>query len=128
MKGLSTAQKVALTLAFVGAGALHFLKTEAYVTIMPPYLPWHRALVLVSGFFEMLGGAGLLVSAVRRAAAWGLVALLIAVFPANLYMATHPVEAGAAALPAVVLWLRLPVQFLLIVWILWCTKTHFAAR
>jgi len=125
MKNLSMAQRVALVLAailFMGAGALHFLKTNTYVKIMPPAIPWHRPLVLLSGFFEMLGGAALLVPAIRRAAAWGLVALLLAVFPANIYMAFHPVEAGAAAVPAALLWLRLPVQFLLIAWILWCSR------
>jgi uncharacterized membrane protein len=110
----------------MGAGVLHFVKTNNYLKIMPPYIPWHRPLVLLSGFFEMLGGAALLVPAIRRAAAWGLVALLIAVFPANLYMAAHPVEAGAAGVPAALLWLRLPLQLLLVGWILWCSKAHSA--
>ena len=81
---------------YIVAGSLHFIRPEPYLRIMPPYIPWHAAMVGISGAFEILGGFGLLVQAARRAAAWGLVALLIAVFPANLYMAMHPVEAGAA--------------------------------
>jgi len=75
-----------------------------YLKIMPPYVPLHLAMVYISGGAEIAGGIGLLIPPVRRAAAWGLVALLIAVFPANMYMATNPVEAGAASLPAAALY------------------------
>ena len=78
----------------------------------------------ISGFFEILGGVGLLAPRTRRPAAWGLVALLIAVFPANLYMATNPVESGAAAIAPVLRWGRLPLQIVLIWWVLWCTRTR----
>ena len=70
-------------------------------------------MVRVSGAFEILGGLGLLVPATRRTAAWGLVALLIAVFPANLNMAMHPVEAGASGVAPVLRWERLPLRALL---------------
>jgi uncharacterized membrane protein len=99
---------------YIAAGSLHFIKPEPYLRIMPPYIPWHAAMVRASGAFEILGGLGLLVPATRRAAAWGLVVLLIAVFPANLYMAMHPIEAGAAGITPVLRWGRLPVQALLI--------------
>jgi len=125
LKRLSTAQSIALLLAaifYVGAGALHFIKTDAYLRIMPPYIPWHLAMVRISGVFEILGGLGLLVQRTRRAAAWGLVALLIAVFPANVYMATNPIEAGAASIAPILRWGRLPLQALLVWWLLWCTK------
>jgi uncharacterized membrane protein len=104
------------------AGTLHFVKTEAYLRIMPPYVPWHLSMVRISGVFEILGGLGLLVSQLRRTAAWGLVALLIAVFPANIYMATNPVEAGAASIAPLIRWGRLPIQLLLAWWLLWCTR------
>jgi uncharacterized membrane protein len=93
-----------------------------YLKIMPPYVPWPLAMVYVSGAAEILGGLGLMIPSVRRGAALGLVALLIAVFPANIYMATNPVEAGAASLPPVVLWGRLLLQPVLIWWVLWCTR------
>jgi uncharacterized membrane protein len=109
-------------LLYIAAGTLHFIKPEAYIRIMPPYLPWHQPLVLISGAFEILGGAGLLFPRVRRAAAWGLIALLIAVFPANIYMATNPIDAGASSIAPILRWGRLPVQVLLVWWLLWCTR------
>ncbi len=96
MNSLSKAQRVNIALAAVGfviAGSLHFIRPEPYIRITPPYLPWHSQLVALSGFFEILGGLGLLMPRVRRAAAWFLVALLVAVFPANIYMATNPLDA-----------------------------------
>jgi len=128
---LSTAQGIAVVLAaifYVVAGALHFIKPVPYLRIMPPYVPWHAAMVRLSGAFEILGGFGLLLPATRRAAAWGLVALLIAVFPANVYMAVHPVETGAAGIAPVLRWGRLPLQMLLIWWLLWCTRPRYVLR
>ena len=128
---LSSAQRIGVGLAaafYVVAGALHFIKPEPYLSIMPPYIPWHVAMVRVSGACEILGGLGLLVSGTSRAASWGLVALLIAVFPLNIYMAIHPIEAGAASIAPVLRWGRLPLQLLLIWWLLWCTKPRFVLR
>jgi len=107
---------------YIAAGVNHFLKPEFYLKMMPPYIPWHELMVQLSGVAEVLGGVGLLIPPTRRAAAWGLVALLVAVFPANIYMATNPVEAGAAAMPAASLYIRLALQPILIWWVLWCTK------
>src|ERR1700722_12674716 len=104
-------RRIALLLAaafFITAGILHFTKTAFYLKIMPPYVPWHLAMVRISGVCEILGGLGLLIPQTRRAAAWGLVALLIAVFPANLYMVTDPLAAGAASLSPLFLLGRLP--------------------
>lgn len=111
LKGLSTAQRIGLVFAavfYVVAGMLHFIKTDAYLRIMPPYIPWHLAMVRISGVFEILGGLGLMLTRTRRAAAWGLVTLLIAVFPANLYMATNPVDAGAESIAPVLRWRAFP--------------------
>ena len=94
---------------FVVAGALHFKHTRWYLSIMPDYLPAHRGLVYASGAAEMAGGAGLMVPAARRIAGWWLIATLVAVFPANVWMAQHPerypVPGGRASLFA-----RLPLQ------------------
>jgi len=106
---------------YVVAGVFHFLKTDSYVKIMPPWIPWHFAMVYVSGAAEIAGGIGLLVPELRRPAAWGLVALLIAVFPANVYMAMENVQVTASLVPAVLLWARLPLQALLIWWVLWAS-------
>ena len=107
---------------FVAAGSLHLVRPEIYLRIMPPYIPWHVAMVRVSGLFEILGGLGVLLPWSRRMAAWGLVALLIAVFPANIYMATNPVDAGAASIAPALRWGRLPLQAIFIWWVLWCTR------
>jgi uncharacterized membrane protein len=126
---LSAAQKIGLLLAaisYVLAGALHFIQTDAYLRIMPPYIPGHLFMVRASGVCEILGGLGLLIRQTRSAAAWGLVALLVAVFPANIYMATNPTDAGAASIAPALVWGRLAVQPFLIWWVLWCTNTRLA--
>jgi uncharacterized membrane protein len=131
LKQYSSWQRVGYCLAaifYVASGSLHFVKPELYLKIVPPYVPWHQFVVRVSGMLEILGGLGLIVSLTRRAAAWGLIALLIAVFPANLYMATNPVEAGAASIDPVLRWIRLPLQLLLILWLYWCTKPRLVFR
>ena len=111
-----TAGRVLFAVLFVAAGTLHFVIPAVYLRIMPPYLPWHQALVLVSGAAEVLGGVGLLVPWTRRAAAWGLVLLLIAVMPANVYMATAHVAAPGVMGESWAQWLRLPLQAPLIWW------------
>jgi uncharacterized membrane protein len=91
--------------------------------IMPPALPWPRALVLISGAAEFLGGAGLLLRKFRRAAAYGLTLLLVAVFPANIYMAAAHVAFPGFLGEAWVQWTRLPLQIPLIAWALYYTKS-----
>ena len=99
---------------YVVAGVGHFAFTHAYERVMPAYLPAHHALVLLSGVAEITGGIGVLIPGRRRAAAWGLVCLLVAVLPANLWMAQHPEL--TPGVPQWLLWLRLPLQIPLIWW------------
>jgi len=99
---------------FIVAGTFHFLRPEFYRQIMPPGFPAPALLVAVSGAAEIAGGLGLLLRPWRRAAGWGLMALLIAVFPANLYMAQHP---GHYHLAPWILWARLPLQAVFIAWV-----------
>jgi uncharacterized membrane protein len=116
-------KRIALTLlapAFIVAGGNHFVNPDFFVAIMPPYLPAHLELVYLSGIFEIAGGIGVLIPRVRSLAGWGLVALLVAVFPANLHMALKPelfsdVSSGA-------LYTRLPIQVLMIAWAYWATR------
>ena len=98
---------------FVTVGTHHFLDPAPYLAIMPPYLPWHLALVYISGFFEILGGIGLLIPKTRKTAAWGLIALLIAVYPANIHMLVNDVYLPDMARERWLLWLRMPLQFLM---------------
>jgi uncharacterized membrane protein len=104
---------------FVVGGIGHFVVPDVYVKIMPSYLPYHRALVLLSGVFEVALGVLLLVPKTSRPAAWGLIALLIAVFPANVYMYQH--QEKFAFSPTLLLW-RLPLQGVLILWAYAYTK------
>lgn len=106
--------KVAFALLFIVGGGNHMIDPDFYVRIMPPYIPWPQFFVYVSGIFEIVLGSMLLIPALTRWAAWGLIALLIAIFPANVQMALYPEL--YPKLPAIALWLRLPVQGVLIAW------------
>ncbi|WP_461130141.1 DoxX family protein [Spirosoma aerophilum] len=98
---------------YIAAGANHFISPKTYLAIMPPYIPSHQLMVTLSGIAEIVLGIGLLFPATRSLSAWGLILLLIVVFPANVYMAT----AGKfKKLPAWIRWGRLPLQAVLIWW------------
>ncbi|HTG34042.1 MAG TPA: MauE/DoxX family redox-associated membrane protein [Thermoanaerobaculia bacterium] len=114
MRRLRQGLKYLMAALYVLAGVNHFLNPALYLKIMPPYLPWPRFLVEVSGVCEIALGLLLLVPRCTRWAAWGLIALLIAVFPANLHMAVHPEL--YPEIPAAALWARLPLQAVLIAW------------
>lgn len=107
-----------LAFFFVAAGANHFRDPTTYLGMMPPWLPWPAAANIVSGAAEMIGGAGLLVPSTRRLAGWGLIALLIAIFPANLHVAMEGRMPGHDFSPAV-LWWRLPFQAVFIAAVWW---------
>jgi uncharacterized membrane protein len=107
---------------FATAGIAHFLVPAPLTRMIPPYLPAHFALVLVSGLFEIAGGIGLLVPRLRRTAAWGLSALLVAILPANVYMAIHPAETGFGAFPSLLLWIRILLLPVFIWGLLWCSS------
>jgi uncharacterized membrane protein len=109
-----TPARAILAILFVVAGTLHFVFTPAYLKIMPPWLPSPVLLVQISGVCEMLGGIGLLAPGTRRAAAWGLILLLVAVLPANIQMALD--HAKWPAIPVWALWARVPLQVPLIWW------------
>ena len=112
-----------LGVLMVGAGIGHFADPAPFVDIVPPQLPAPLTLVYVSGVAEILGGLGLLLRRTRRAAAWGLVALFVAVFPANVYMAVAGVQpTGWPAMPEWALWGRLPLQALPLGWAWWLTR------
>ena len=108
-----------LATLFMVAGIAHLARPDSYVAIMPPWLPSPLLLVIVSGVCEILGGAGLLVPRVRRAAGWGLLALLVAVFPANVQMLMNARAEQSGTLAQLVLWARLPLQVVLIWWVWW---------
>lgn len=110
-------QLIVIGVLFVAAGVQHFIVPAYYIRIVPRWLPRADLLVAVSGVAEILGGIGIVAPATRRAAAWGLIALLVAVFPANVQMLSSAMDAGAAAWWIALLCLRLPLQGVLIWWI-----------
>jgi len=112
-----TTSLVLIAIVFVVAGVLHLVKPAPYIRIMPPWLPAPATLVLVSGIFQILGGIGVLVPATRVAAGWGLIALLVAVFPANLQMLLDAHARGASPAWLAALATRLPLQAALIWWV-----------
>jgi len=115
--------RIVLALSMVVAGTLHFAKPAPFVKIVPDLLPYPLALVYISGFFEILGGVGLLIPPVSSAAAWGLIALFIAVFPANINMAIHNIPFEGIPQNQFLYWARLPFQAVLIAWAWWFTKS-----
>ncbi len=106
-------------LLFVAAGVNHVVNPDFYVRIMPPYLPWHRSLVYISGVAEAGLGALLLVPRFRSVGAWSLIALLVAVWPANIHMAMHPDL--FPTFPPAALWGRVAFQGVIIAWAYWFT-------
>lgn len=120
MRHARTIARIVLGAVFIIAGLNHFWRPAMYRSIMPPYLPWHGPLVAISGYAEIALGALVLVPRTKQAAGWGLIALLIAVFPANVHMALNADQ--FRSIPAWLLWLRLPLQGVLIAWARWCSR------
>ena len=106
-----------LAAVFVTAGCAHFVAPHFYLAMMPPWLPAHGALVALSGAAELAGGLGVIVTRTRRVAGWGLIALLVAVFPANVQMLLNAIDAHASSGWIVALVARLPIQGVLIRWV-----------
>ena len=117
----------ALAAVFAVAGVLHLVRPAGFVRIVPHWLPAPRLLVFASGGVALLGAAGVLAHRTRRAAGWGLLGFLVAVFPANLQMLHDAQAAPAPTAAQVLLWLRLPLQLLLLLWV-WRTTIRDGAH
>jgi uncharacterized membrane protein len=102
---------------FIIGGVMHFVLPATYAGVMPPWLPWHAALVALSGVAEVAGGIGVLIAPLRRAAGWGLIVLSVAVLPANVQMLQDGLAAGRPGWQIALLVIRLPLQAALIWWI-----------
>jgi uncharacterized membrane protein len=114
--------RIILAICIIIVGIMHFAVADPFIKIVPPYLPYHRELVYISGFFEILGGIGILVPPVSQAAAWGLFILFIAVFPANINMAVNAIDLPHIPDSSVLRWVRLPLQAVLLAWAWWYTQ------
>ncbi len=121
-----TTARFVLAVIMISVGIVHFVAPKPFIAIVPKFLPAPRELVLISGFFEIVGGVGLLIPHTRRAAGLGLIALFAAVFPANINMAVQNMPLGGKHYP-LLLWLRLPLQFVLIAWAWWCSREEHRA-
>src|SRR6056297_1094638 len=105
-----------VALFFLAGGIAHFVATDFFTGAMPDYLGYHKELVIISGVFEILGAIGILVPRTRLLAGYGLIALIVAVYPANINMALHPER--YSDISELFLYMRLPLQFLF-VWFVW---------
>jgi len=123
---MSTPKRVLLWIMaafYILGGVLHLRRPEFYMPMMPPYLPWHAALVFLSGVAELGLGMAVLVPFLRPIAAWGIILLLIAIFPANVHIALYNVPVfGNAEGAGIWNWVRLPFQAVFILWAWWYTK------
>ncbi|MEP7078775.1 MAG: hypothetical protein ABI795_07065 [Chthoniobacterales bacterium] len=120
--------RILLALIFIGAGILHLCAPGPFLTIVPRSLPRPDLLVAISGTAEILGGAGLCFRRTRRAAGVGLMALLVAVFPANLQALSTGMRIGGHAVPHPLLWARLPLQLVLVGWVYWACVNQRSPR
>jgi uncharacterized membrane protein len=111
-----------MAVLYVAAGVMHFRNPGFYLQIMPPYLPWHLGLVYLSGVAEIVLGIGLVIPSLTRLAAWGVIALLLAVYPANIHMWWNDVQVDGQPSPAWFHLFRLPMQFVLMLWAWWYTR------
>jgi uncharacterized membrane protein len=116
--------RIATGIAFIFTGISHFMIPEKFMEMMPPFLPAPVFLIYLSGIFEILGGIALIIPATKHLAAIGLILLLLAVFPANIYVALENVQLGGFMNYAVYQWLRLPMQFVLIAWVWWSAENY----
>ncbi len=115
---LQTLSLYAIAAMFTAAGVAHFVKPDVFVPLVPSYLPAPKLLVYVSGVFEVLGGLGVLLSSVRVYAGWGLIAMLAVFLVVHIYMVRDP-DGRFEALPTWMLWVRIPLQFVLMAWVYW---------
>jgi uncharacterized membrane protein len=115
--------RILLGVFMILAGVRHFTHPDFYLQLMPPYIPAHKLMVDLSGVAEVVLGIGLLVphAMISRLSAWGIIALLIAIFPANIHVYLHREEIFPDV-PAALHLIRLPLQGLLILWAWWFTR------
>ncbi|WAS97313.1 DoxX family protein [Nannocystis punicea] len=113
---------IVLAAVMLAAGVGHFVIPDRFMAIMPPYLPWHYELVLLTGALEIAGGLGLSIPRTRKVAAWGVFALLLAMWPANIHHAMAGVQVEGLPASPTALWVRVPLQLVLLAWAWWLTR------
>ncbi len=126
---MKTTLRVLIALVMVMIGLSHFFSPDPFVRIVPSFLPWPLALVYISGACEIAGGIGLLPRGTRKLASWGLIALYLAVFPANINMAIHNIQLSEGGqIPSWAMWARLPMQALFIALVWWLGRNRVNSK
>ena len=123
LKSIKTISVYVLSLLYIIVGVKHFINPDFFIAIVPSYIKWKFEAVIISGFFEIIGGIGVLVHRFRKIAGWGLFALLIAVYPANIYMAITP--NAFPDIPVYILYFRLALQLLFFYWAYTVTRESY---
>lgn len=114
---------LSLAIFFIYFGTDHFINPDFYLSIMPPSFPLHHEAVYISGLFEIIGGVSIIIYRFRKIAGWGLFALVIAVYPANIYMAITP--SAFPDIPIFILYFRLGLQFIFLYWAYTITRKEY---
>jgi uncharacterized membrane protein len=116
--------RLLLAALFLIAGTIHLARPAVFEPVMPPWIPWHGICIKISGMLELLGSVGLLTPerTIQRATGWGLVLLLIAVFPVNIHMAMASIRIDGYPSHLWMLWARLLLQPVLIVAVIWVAR------
>ncbi len=123
MKKIKNISIIIMSFFYIYVGIQHFIDPSWFVQIMPPYLPFHYEAVYISGFFEIIFGILILVPKTRYVASWGLILLLISVYPANIYLAFNQAPQQAIGISQFFAsWIRLPIQFIFIGLAYWHSK------
>lgn len=122
VKDFKNNARIGTGLTFVFAGVSHFLIPDTFMKLMPPFVPFPMAMVYISGIFEILGGIGLIISKTKKAASYGLILLLLAVYPANIYVAIGNIQLGGFMSNSYYQWIRVFLQIPLIFWVWWTAK------
>lgn len=122
LKDFKNNARIATGLTFIFTGVSHFLMPDTFMKLMPPFIPFPLAMVYISGVFEILGGIGLIVPKTKLAASYGLILLLLAVYPANIYVAVENIQLGGFMSNSIYQWFRVFLQIPLIFWVWWTAR------
>jgi uncharacterized membrane protein len=114
--------RIGTGITFMFTGVSHFLMPDTFMKLMPPFIPYPLLMIYLSGGFEILGGIGLIISKTKVPASYGLILLLLAVFPANIYVALENIQLGGFMNYAAYQWFRVVLQFVLISWVFWIVR------
>lgn len=122
IKDFKNNARIGTGLTFIFTGVSHFLLPDTFMKLMPPFIPFPGVMVYISGVFEILGGIGLIISKTKKEASYGLILLLLAVYPANIYTALENIQLGGFMNYPAYQWFRVALQIPLIVWVWWTGK------